>query len=103
MTLLNGRSLSGPPDKIAQKRTGMHLKIGRSHKGVKKMCQDSHLTDALLGVVSLSLAVHLTTRLFAGVLFFYTVARSCCHYFCRLLYNRRAVKIYISRVNEAKM
>lgn len=45
------------------------------------MCHVSHLTDALLGMVALSLAVCVTARSSTGVVCFYTDAKSCLHSF----------------------
>lgn len=41
------------------------------------MCHVSHLTDALLGMVALSLAVCVTARSSIGVVCVYTTAKSC--------------------------
>lgn len=45
------------------------------------MCHVSHLTDALLGMVALSLAVFVTARSSTGVVCFYIDAKSCLHSF----------------------
>lgn len=45
------------------------------------MCHVSHLTDALLGMVALSLAVCVTARSSTGPVCFYTDAKSCLHSF----------------------
>lgn len=43
------------------------------------MCHVSHLTDALLGIAALSLAVSVTARSFTGVVCFYTGAKISLH------------------------
>lgn len=45
------------------------------------MCHVSHLTDALLGMVALSLALYVTARSSTGVVRFYTNAKICLHSF----------------------
>lgn len=45
------------------------------------MCHVSHLTDALLGMVALSLAVRVTARSSTGVVCLYTDAKCCFHVF----------------------
>lgn len=45
------------------------------------MCHVSHLTDALLGMAALSLAVCATAGSSTGVVRFYTDAKSCLHSF----------------------
>lgn len=62
------------------------------------MCHVSHLTDALLGMVALGLAVCVTARSSTGVVCFYTDAKSCFHSFPMCL-SRSIIDKHTSKGN----